>query len=101
MLVKNAKAQFPSIRKAAQTPITVSVDFDSLVSAAGAILTGFNVQFSPKGDDHHLGQLDVRLETGKPSGASVPVTVHFNLQDWSDDHDDLYEGTVYFTVIAE
>jgi hypothetical protein len=101
MLVSNGSATFPRIREAAQVPQTVTVNFASAVSRATAILTGFNVQFSPQDGDHHLGQLDVRLSTGAPSGTTVPVTVFFDLRDWSDNRDDFYEGQVFFTVVAE
>jgi hypothetical protein len=101
MLVSNGSATFPRIREAAQVPQTVTVNFASAVSRATAILTGFNVQFSPQDGDHHLGQLDVRLSTGAPSGTTVPVTVFFDLRDWSGNRDDFYEGQVFFTVVAE
>jgi len=101
MLVNNGSATFPRIREAAQVPQTVTVNFSSPISRATAILTGFNVQFSPQGNDHHLGQLDVRLATGAPSGNVVPVTVFFDLRDWSGNRDDFYEGQVFFTVVAE
>jgi hypothetical protein len=101
MLVANGSVNFPRIREAAQPPQTVNVAFPSAVTRATAILTGFNVQFSPQGGDHHLGQLDVRLNTGIPSGLSVPVTVFFDLRDWSGNRDDFYEGQVFFSVVAE
>ena len=101
MLITNSSANFPRIREAAQTPQTVTVNFTSPVSRATAILNGFNVQFSPQGGDHHLGQLDIRLSTGPPSGTTVPVTVFFDLRDWSGNRDDYYEGQVFFTVVAE
>jgi len=101
MLVNNGSVAFPRLRQEAQVPKTVPVIFASAVSRATAILTGFNVQFSPQGGDHHLGQLDVRLSTGAPSGTTVPVTASFDLRDWSGDRDDFYEGEVFFTVVAE
>lgn len=101
MQVMNGSVNFPRIRNAAQPPQTVSVNFPSAVTRATAILTGFNVQYSPEGGDHHLGQLDVRLSTGVPSGTTVPVTVSFDLRDWSNERDDFYEGQVFFAVIAE
>jgi hypothetical protein len=101
MLVSSSSATVPRIRDAAQTPQTVSVNFPSAVSRATAILSGFNIQFSPQDGDHHLGQLDVRLSTGAPSGTTVPVTVFFDLRDWSGNRDDFYEGQVFFTVVAE
>jgi len=101
MIVNNSSASFPRIREAAQTPQTVNVTMPAAVSRATAILTGFNVQFSPQGGDHHLGQLDVRLSAGAPSGTLVPVTVFFDLRDWSWNRDDYYEGQVFFSVIGE
>jgi len=81
--------------------MSVPVNMPGPVTRATAILTGFNVQFSPQGDDHHLGQLDVRLATGAPAGNVVPVTVSFDLRDWSGNRDDYYEGQVFFTVVGE
>lgn len=101
MLLANGSATFPRTRNAAQPPVSVSVNMPGSVARATAILTGFNVQFSPQGGDHHLGQLDVRLSTGAPSGAVVPVTVSFDLRDWSGNRDDYYEGQVFFTVVGE
>jgi hypothetical protein len=101
MIVNSSSASFPRIREAAQTPQTVNVTMPAAVSRATAILTGFNVQFSPQGGDHHLGQLDVRLSTGVPSGTLVPVTIFFDLRDWSGNRDDYYEGQVFFSVIGE
>lgn len=101
MLVSNGSATFPRIRGAAQTPQTVTVNFASPISQGTAILTGYNVQFSPQDGDHHLGQLDVRLSTGAPSGTTIPITVFFDLRDWSGNRDDFYEGQVFFTVVAE
>jgi hypothetical protein len=99
--VANGSATFPRIREAAQPPQNVTVNFPSPVTRATAILTGFNVQFSPQSGDHHLGQLDVRLSTGAASGTTVPVTVSFDLRDWSGNRDDFYEGQVFFAVVAE
>jgi len=101
MIVNNSSATFPRLREAAQIPQTVNVVMSAAVSQATAILTGFNVQFSPQGGDHHLGQLDVRLTTGAPSGTIVPVTVFFDLRDWSGNRDDYYEGQVFFSVVGE
>jgi hypothetical protein len=71
------------------------------VTQAVAILTGFNVAYAPADGDHHLGDLDVRLSSSPPAGATVRVTANFGLRDWSGNWDDRFEGTVFFTVIAE
>jgi hypothetical protein len=81
---------------------STTVTFPSAVSTAGAILTGFLVEYSG-GDDHHLGQLDVQV-TVPPNGingATVTVNVTYGLRDWSGDWDDSYDGTINFAVIAE
>ncbi|MCU0626676.1 MAG: hypothetical protein MUF21_09380 [Gemmatimonadaceae bacterium] len=101
MILATGTANFPRMREAAQPPQVVSVALSGPVSRATAIMTGFNVQFSPQGGDHHLGQLDVRVTTGAPSGNVVPVTVFFDLRDWSGNRDDYYEGQVFFTVVGE
>jgi len=77
------------------------VTFPESITQATAILTGFMAQFGP--DDHHLGQLDVRVAVpaGGISGATVMVNVTLGLRDWSGNWDDLYDGQVFFSVIAE
>ena len=65
MLITNGSTTFPRIREAAQTPRTVTVSFPSPVTRATAMLTGFNVQFSPQGGDHHLGDA-VAVADGAP-----------------------------------
>lgn len=70
------------------------------VSQATAILTGFTVEFTPN-DDHHFGQLDVQVQSGPPTGSSVPVTITYGLRDWSGDWDDRYDGTIFFAVVGE
>lgn len=81
---------------------SAEVIFPSGVSQATAILTGFDVAFSPR-DDHHLGNLEVRLEASidplAPRRVNVQAT--FGLRDWSGEWDDNYEGEVFFTVVAE
>jgi hypothetical protein len=77
------------------------VNLPNPVVQATAILTGFNVAFSPADGDHHLGDLDVRLSAAPPSGSSVRVTATYGLRDWTDNWDDRYEGTIFFTVIGE
>jgi hypothetical protein len=77
------------------------VVLSGLVSQAVAILTGFNVAYTSADGDHNLGELDVRLSTSPPAGATVRVTASYGLRDWSDSWDDRYEGTIFFSVIAE
>lgn len=76
------------------------VTFPSPVSQASAILTGMTVGFSAGDGDHHLGNLDVRLNTSV-SGPSVRVTASYGLRDWSGNWDDKYEGQIFFAVVAD
>ncbi len=83
-------------------PRTASKDvtFPAAVTKASAVLTGFVVEFSG-GDDHHLGKLDVFLDTALLGGTVVRVTARFGLRDWSGNWDDKYDGRIDFAVIAE
>jgi hypothetical protein len=78
------------------------VVFSGPVTQAAAFLKGFDVSFSPR-DDHHLGNLDVRLSATIDSLAPQRVFVDaiFGLRDWSGDWDDHYEGEVLVTVVGE
>jgi hypothetical protein len=77
---------------------TTTVVFPNAVTSAFAVLTGTDFGFS--GDDHHLGQVDVRV-VANPVGTSVMVTATLGVRDWSGDYDDDYEGTVYFAVLSD
>lgn len=78
------------------------VTFSGAVSSATAVLTGADYGFSQEDDDHHLGQVNLRLEATPVAGsADVRVTATFGVRDWSGEWDDDYEGTVYFAVLAE
>jgi hypothetical protein len=80
--------------------LTKDVNFASPVTKASAAMTGFVTEFSG-GDDHHLGKLDIFLDTSMLGGNSVRVTARFGLRDWSGNWDDKYDGRVDFAVIAE
>jgi hypothetical protein len=66
---------------------------------AVAILTGTSFGFSQP-DDHHLGAVNVRLDTGIDDDV-VTVTGTFGVRDWSGEWDDDYEGTIQFLLLAE
>ena len=70
------------------------------LTQATAVLTGFTASFSPSDGDHHLGNLDIRLNTAI-RGSIVRVNVTFGLRDWSGTWDDKYEGRIFFSLIAE
>ena len=76
-----------------------AVLFPRTVTAAVAGLTGYLTEFGSN-DDHHIGQLEVRLETEVEADV-VTVTGRFGLRDWSGNWDDPYDGTIDFVVLAE
>ena len=65
------------------------------------VLTGFNVEFTPR-DDHNFGQLyvDVSLRDKNTDTGFVVVRCTYGLRDWSDEFDDKYDGTIRFVVIG-
>lgn len=78
------------------------VVFAGPVTQAAAFLSGFDVAFS-NNDDHHLGNLEVRLnaEIDPLAPQRVNVDAVYGLRDWSGDWDDRYEGQILVTVVAE
>jgi hypothetical protein len=102
MEVRHGTISFNRHRDSGPRTDSGEVIFSAPVSQAAAILRGFDVGFSPR-DDHHLGNLEVRLDATIDPLASQRVTVEatFGLRDWSGDWDDEYEGEILFSVIAE
>jgi hypothetical protein len=102
MEVRNGIISFNRHRHSGPRSARGEVVFSGPVRQAAAMLRGFDVAFSPR-DDHHLGNLEVRLEATIDSLAPQRVNVDaiFGLRDWSGDWDDSYEGEILFTVFAE
>lgn len=100
MIIRNSSVTFNRFEGSGPRQATTDVDFGAGLSTASAILTGFNVSFSSNDGDHHLGNLDVRLDADI-IGNSVRVTATFGLRDWSGDWDDKYEGQIFFAVVGE
>ncbi|HEY4365755.1 MAG TPA: hypothetical protein VGN07_00855 [Steroidobacteraceae bacterium] len=101
MPIKSDQISFNSFEGSGPRTATQDVLFDAPVSQAVAILTGFNAAFTPN-DDHHLGNLEVRVNAAIDAlvPQRVTVTATFGLRDWSNEWDDKYEGTVDFAVFA-
>jgi hypothetical protein len=103
MQIRKDSISFNSMDGSGPRSDTKDVIFTNPVTQAEAILTGFNAAFSPSDDDHHLGNLEIRLraEIDTLAPTRVVVTAVFGLRDWSGEWDDRYEGTVNFAVIGE
>ena len=99
---RNASITFPRDSGPGPRSDFVDLSFTSAVSSASAVLTGADYGFSQEDGDHHLGQVNMRVEATTTAGsADVRVTATFGVRDWSGNWDDDYEGTIYFAVLAE
>lgn len=101
MQISNSSLTFGRFEGSGPRQATRDVTFANPITSATSFLTGFNASFSPSDGDHHLGNLDVRLETDRLDDRNVRVTVTFGLRDWSGNWDDQYEGSVFFTVVGD
>jgi hypothetical protein len=99
MQVVDTAMTFQLTRGSGPVQLNRFVQFESPVSAAVAMLTGFTASFYPR-TDHHLGELDVRLQTRIESDGDVTITVTFGLRDRSGNWDDFYDGRIEFAVIG-
>jgi hypothetical protein len=100
MIIRNSNIAFSRHDGSGPRQTSTDVDMGAGLATASAILTGFNVGFSSNDGDHHLGNLDVRLDSDI-IGNAVRVTATFGLRDWSGDWDDRYEGQIFFAVVGE
>jgi hypothetical protein len=100
MIIRNSSITFNRHDGSGPRQTSTDVDMGTGLGSATAILTGFNIGFSSNDDDHHLGNLDVRLDSDI-IGNAVRVTATFGLRDWSGDWDDKYEGQIFFAVVGE
>lgn len=102
MEVRQQSFSFNRFRGSGPRTALGEVIFPAPVSQAAVFLRGFDVGFSPR-DDHHLGNLEIRLDATIDALAPQRVRIEaiFGLRDWSGDWDDRYEGEVHVTVVAE
>lgn len=98
MELRTTSINFPALRGAGPVTQTADVHFPREVLQAIAGISGYSAGF--EGSDHHLGKLQVQLDT-TIDGDLVTVTGTFGLRDWSGDWDDNYEGNIQVVVIAE
>jgi hypothetical protein len=104
MQIVNDSISFNSFEGSGPRQDSKIVTLPANASQAIAVLTGFNAAFSPSDGDHHLGNLDIRLNAAFVAPAPsnlVQVTATFGLRDWSDEWDDKYEGVIRFAVVTD
>jgi hypothetical protein len=99
MELRTTSINFPALRGSGPITQIANIHFPREVQKAIAGITGYSAGFAG-GDDHHLGKLQVQLDT-RIDGDLVEVTGTFGLRDWSGDWDDNYEGNIQVVVVAE
>jgi hypothetical protein len=91
---------FPKIAGSVQTRSeTFTFNSNIVPGKAKACVAGFDVSYS--GEDHHLGQLQIRVTSLTVTGPSVTVEVTYVLRDVSGNIDDDYQGDVDMLVIVD
>lgn len=102
MQVRTTSFSFNRLKGSGPRNARNEVLFPSAITQAAAFLKGFDVAFSPR-DDHHLGNIEIRIDATIDTLAPqrVFVDVIYGLRDWSGDWDDNYEGEVFVTVVGE
>ena len=100
MQVRNGSITLPRFKGSGPRSNFADVTFTNPVTTAVAMLSGFQASFSSNDGDHHLGNLDIRLNS-VVTGNAVRVTATFGLRDWSGSWDDNYEGQVLFAVVTD
>ncbi|RAT97702.1 hypothetical protein [Brevibacillus sp. Leaf182] len=110
MEIRTGSLSFPSIKGIGPRKAEVVFNFNQTVSQAVAGLIGTNFGFSPieictgltcfRIGDHHLGNVNIRLDT-RVDDDVVIVEGTFGVRDWSDNWDDLYEGSIQFVLLTE
>ncbi|MEG4817703.1 hypothetical protein [Microcoleus sp. K5-D4] len=79
----------------------VRLSFPRNIGNCAAVMTGFNLSFDSRQDDHPLHRATVNIEARKLSDREIEVVGHLALRDASGDWDDPYRGSIQFAVLAE
>jgi hypothetical protein len=101
MKIVNSLITFEAHKGSGPRDDYAEVTFPGSVSTVGCFLTGFEIGYAHRDDDHHLGQVDIKLRAERLDAIRVRVNAEFGLRDASGKWDDLYEGTVYFSVVGQ
>jgi len=100
--MRTGSITFPRDKGSGPRSGTTDVTFSGPVSSPAAVLTGADYGFSQEDGDHHLGQVNMKVDAAASAGSSdVRVTAMLGVRDWTGDWDDDYEGTIYFAVLGE
>lgn len=98
MEIRETSLSFPVARGSGPMRASRAIVFPREVVRAVAGLRGYQVGFS--GEDHHVGLLEVALESVIEQNV-VTVNGRLACRDWSGNWDDDYGGSIQVTVLAE
>jgi hypothetical protein len=92
---------FPELRNSGPQTAEAVIRFPRAAQSAVAGIVGYSATF--QGDDHHLGRLQIELETviDAVDPQNVVVRGTYGLRDWTNSWDDPYTGTVQFALLGE
>jgi len=98
MEIRETSISFPVVRGSGPQRASSTVIFPRDVTKAVAAVRGYQIGFV--GDDHHVGLLEVDLDT-QVNANVVEVDGTLGCRDWSGSWDDEYNGSIQITVLAE
>jgi hypothetical protein len=98
MQIRETTLSFPVLRGLGPVSASRTFVFPRRVDKAVAGVRGYQIGFA--GDDHHVGMLQVTLETEIDQNA-VTVTGKLGCRDWSGAWDDDYGGSIQVSLLAD
>ncbi len=98
MQIQESSISFPTTRGSGPQQGSTTLVFPRNVARAVAGVRGYQIGFV--GDDHHVGLLQVELDT-EINANTVLVRGRLGCRDWSGNWDDEYNGSIQVTVLAE
>ncbi|XLS27400.1 hypothetical protein ACJD0Z_09345 [Flavobacteriaceae bacterium M23B6Z8] len=98
MAIQETSISFPVTRGSGPRNASSTLVFPREVTKAVAAVRGYQIGFV--GDDHHVGILQVELDTSINNNVVI-VNGKLGCRDWSGSWDDEYNGAIQVTVIAE
>lgn len=98
MEIRETTLSFPVARGSGPMTANRTLVFPREVVRAVAAVRGYQIGYA--GDDHHVGLLELGLDTAVDHN-TVTVNGRLGCRDWSGTWDDDYGGTVQVSVLAE
>jgi hypothetical protein len=98
MEIRETTLSFPVVRGSGPSIASATVVFPREVVGAVAAVRGYQIGFA--GEDHHIGLLEVALDTTTDLNA-VTIQGRLGSRDWSGYWDDNYGGTIQVSLLAE